>query len=332
MSTQNYEVLFLERGVADVRPCEMPSAGPGELVIRALVSLISPGTERAFLLGLANTPDRYPQMTGYSHIGEVAEVGAGVEGWEVGDRVASRANHRLFVSMPVSNCNRIPSGLTNERAAFFRLTSIAMQGVRKARIELGEPVAVIGCGPVGLLAAQLARLSGGLPVVSIDKDARRLAFAQDFDLDAALPADDDLKEALRVHCNGDDPALVIDATGHPEAIPAAFDLARSGGRVLLLASTRGDTEAVNFYRDVHIKGLTVIGAHESTRPRLDSAPGWWTHQADENTALRLLAGGRLIVDPITTHRFAWHNAAEAYAMLARWEPGMMGTLLDWQES
>lgn len=332
MSTQNYEVLFLERGVADVRPCEMPSAGPGELVIRALVSLISPGTERAFLLGLANTPDRYPQKTGYSHIGEVVEVGAGVEGWAVGDRVASRANHRLFVSMPVSNCNRIPSGLTNERAAFFRLTSIAMQGVRKARIELGEPVAVIGCGPVGLLAAQLARLNGGLPVVSIDKDARRLAFAQDFDLDAALPADDDLKEALRAHCSGDDPALVIDATGHPEAIPAAFDLARSGGRVLLLASTRGDTEAVNFYRDVHIKGLTVIGAHESTRPRLDSAPGWWTHQADENTALRLLAGGRLIVDPITTHRFAWHNAAAAYAMLARWEPEMMGTLLDWQDS
>jgi len=332
MSTQNYEVLFLERGVAGVRTCEMPSAGPGELVIRAHVSLISPGTERAFLLGLANTPDRYPQKTGYSHIGEVVEVGAGVEGWAVGDRVASRANHRLFVSMPVSNCNRIPSGLTNERAAFFRLTSIAMQGVRKARIELGEPVAVIGCGPVGLLAAQLARLNGGLPVVSIDKDARRLAFAQDFDLDAALPADDDLKEALRAHCNGDDPALVIDATGHPEAIPAAFDLARSGGRVLLLASTRGDTEAVNFYRDVHIKGLTVIGAHESTRPRLDSAPGWWTHQADENTALRLLAGGRLVVDPITTHRFAWHNAAAAYAMLARWEPEMMGTLLDWQDS
>ena len=332
MSTQNYEVLFLERGVAGVRPCEMPSAGPGELVIRALVSLISPGTERAFLLGLANTPDHYPQKTGYSHIGEVVEVGAGVEGWAVGDRVASRANHRLFVSMPVSNCNRIPTGLTNERAAFFRLTSIAMQGVRKARIELGEPVAVIGCGPVGLLAAQLARLNGGLPVVSIDKDARRLAFAQDFDLDAALPAADDLREALRVHCNGDDPALVIDATGHPEAIPAAFDLARSGGRVLLLASTRGDTEAVNFYRDVHIKGLTVIGAHESTRPRLDSAPGWWTHQADENTALRLLAGGRLVVDPITTHRFAWRNAAEAYEMLARWEPGMMGTLLDWQDS
>jgi len=178
MSNQNYEVLFLERGIADVRACEMPSAGPGEILIRALVSLISPGTERAFLLGLANTPDRYPQKTGYSQIGEVVEVGAGVEGWEAGDRVASRANHKMFTAMSVSNCNNVPNGLTNERAAFFRLTSIAMQGVRKARIELGEPVAVIGCGPVGLLAMQLARLNGGLPVVSIDKDACRLEFAE----------------------------------------------------------------------------------------------------------------------------------------------------------
>ena len=269
MPTQNYEVLFAERGVAALRECEMPSAGPGELLIRATVSLISSGTERAFLLGLANTSDNYPQRTGYSHIGEVVQVGAGVEGWAVGDRVASRANHKLFASMPVSNCNQVPHGLTNERAAFFRLTSIAMQGVRKARIELGEPVAVIGCGPVGLLAAQLARLNGGLPVVSIDKDARRLEFAEMLDVDAALPADNELKQALQAHCSGDDPALVIDATGHPEAIPAAFDLARFGGRVVLLASTRGDTEAVNFYRDVHKKGLTVIGAHESTRPRLD---------------------------------------------------------------
>ncbi|MCY4079224.1 MAG: zinc-binding alcohol dehydrogenase [Caldilineaceae bacterium] len=332
MSTQNYEVLFVERGVADLRECEMPSAGPGELLIRATVSLISSGTERAFLLGLANTSDKYPQRTGYSHIGEVVEVGAGVEGWKVGDRVASRANHKLFASMPVASCNHVPNALTNERAAFFRLTSIAMQGVRKARIELGEPVAVIGCGPVGLLAAQLARLSGGLPVVSIDKDGRRLEFTAALGIDVALPADDEIKAALRTQCGEQDPALVVDATGHPEAIPAAFDLARFGGRVVLLASTRGDTEAVNFYRDVHKKGLTVIGAHESTRPRLDSAPGWWTHQADENTALRLLAGERLVVDPITTHRFDWRNAAVAYEMLARWEPGMMGTLLDWQDS
>ena len=330
MSTRNYEVLFVERGIADVRECGMPEAGPGELLIRAMVSLLSPGTERAFLLGLANTSPHYPMSSGYSHIGEVVEVGAGVEGWEVGDRVASRANHIMYATVPATVCNHVPDGLTNERAAFFRLGSIAMQGVRKARIELGEPVAVIGCGPVGLIVMQLARLNGGLPVVSTDKDSRRLEFAAALKVDAALRTDDGLGAGVRELCGGKDPAVVIEATGHPEAIPAAFDLARFGGRVVLLGSTRGETEAVNFYRDVHKKGLTVLGAHESARPRQDSAPGWWTHQADEDTALRLLASGRLVVDPLTTHRFAWRNAATAYDTLARWEPGMLGTVLDWR--
>ena len=331
MSMQNHEVVIVERGVVEVQGCEMPSAGRGELLIRAVVSLLSPGTERAFLLGLANTSARYPSGSGYSHIGEVVEVGEGVEGWAVGDRVASRAPHKMYASVPASQCNHIPEGLADEKAAFFRLGSIAMQAVRKARIELGEPVAVIGSGLIGLLAMQLARLNGGLPVVIIDKDARRLAFAAALGADAGLPADEELKEAVRRACGGEDPAVVFEATGHPEAVPAAFDLARFGGRVVLLGSTRGETEAVNFYRDVHKKGLTVLGAHESARPRHDSAPGWWTHKRDEETALRLLAGGRLVVEPLTTHSFAWRNAASAYEMLARWEPGMLGTLLHWRD-
>ena len=330
MVTRNYKVLFIEQGIADVRECEMPAAGPGELLVRASVSLISPGTERAFLLGLANTLPHYPQGTGYSHIGEVVAVGDCVEGWEVGDRVASQANHCMYATVPALLCSPVPAGLSDERAAFFRLASIAMQAVRKARIELGEPVAVIGCGLIGLLAMQLARLNGGLPVLSIDKDPRRLEFAAALNADAALPADGGLKAALVEQCDGEEPGLVIEATGHPEAIPAAFSLARFGGRVVLLGSTRGDTEAVNFYRDVHKKGLTVLGAHESARPRLDSAPGWWTHQADQATALKLLAGGRLVVDPVMTHRFSWRDAADAYALLIRWEPEMLGAILDWQ--
>lgn len=332
MSLQNYEVVFVERGVAEVNECEMPTVGHGELLIRGVVSLLSPGTERAFLLGLAGTMAQFPAITGYSHIGEVLEVGEGVEGWSVGDRVASRARHCMYASVAALVCNHIPEGLSDDQAAFFRLGSIAMQAVRKARIELGEPVAVIGSGLIGLLAMQLARLNGGLPVVIVDKDARRLEFAEALGADAALPADEGVQGAVQEVCGGEGPAVVFEATGHPEAIPTAFDLASFGGRVVLLGSTRGETEAVNFYRDVHKKGLTVIGAHESTRPKQDSAPGWWTHKKDEETVLKLLGGGRLTVDPLTTHSYEWADAAKAYEMLARWEPGMLGTLFRWDEN
>lgn len=330
MAQRNYQVLFVRQGVAELRECEMPEAGEGDLLIRARVSLLSPGTERAWLLSLANTAPRYPQGIGYCHVGEVVAVGAGVEGWRVGERVASRSPHVMYAAAKASSCNRVPEGLSEEHAAFFRLGSIAMQAVRKARIELGESVAVIGCGLIGLLAMQLARLNGALPAVSIDKEARRLAYARATGADAALPADEGLKAALRALCGGSDPDVVIEATGHPEAVPAAFDLARFGGRVVLLGSTRGETEAVNFYRDVHKKGLTVLGAHESARPRLDSAPGRWTHEADQETALRLLFHRRLRVDPLVTHRFAWRDAGAAFDRLIGWEPGMLGTLLDWQ--
>src|SRR5207244_4404281 len=78
-------------------------------------------------------------------------------------------------------------------------------------------------------------------------------------------------------------------------------------RVVLLASTRGVTEA-NFYRDVHQKGLVVLGAHASTVPPHDSSPGYWTRGDDTRTALRLLAAGRLEVAALTSERFPWRGA------------------------
>ncbi|NJN84061.1 MAG: hypothetical protein HC802_18510 [Caldilineaceae bacterium] len=80
----NYEVLFVQSGVAELAPCRVPEAGEGQLLIRTRVSLISPGTERAWFLGLPNTPGVFPQRSGYSNIGEVVQVGPGVEGWSVG--------------------------------------------------------------------------------------------------------------------------------------------------------------------------------------------------------------------------------------------------------
>ena len=129
MATRNYQVLFVKQGIAEVRECEMPAAGAGELLIRARVSLVSPGTERAFLLGLANTSPLYPQGSGYSHIGEVVAVGAGVEGW-VRWRSCGLTGPTLACTQlsPARDCNHLPDGLTDARAVFFRLASICHAG------------------------------------------------------------------------------------------------------------------------------------------------------------------------------------------------------------
>jgi 2-desacetyl-2-hydroxyethyl bacteriochlorophyllide A dehydrogenase len=300
------------------------------LLIRSQRTLISPGTERAFFLGLPNTPGQYPHYPGYSNIGQVVAVGDGVTGWTPGMGVANTAGHAAYVVTSAATSLALPDGLAAEDAVFFNLTAIAMQAVRKARIELGEPVAVIGAGLIGLMALQLARLNGGLPVLSADTDEGRLAFARLVHADATVRVDENVVDKVAGLCEGEGAAVVIEATGHPEAILTAFALARPGGRVVLLGSTRGETEQVNFYRDVHKKGLTVIGAHNSARPKVDSYPGWWVAQDDGHVALKLLASGRLAVRPLVTHSFSWQKAPQAYERLKQWDTSTLGMILDWE--
>lgn len=326
----NHQVIFKERGVVTLETGGVPTPQGHQLLIRTRTTLISPGTERAWFLGMANTSQQFPQRAGYSNIGEVVQIGSAVDGWSIGDRVACKAHHCTYATVDAGSCSPVPHSLVDEEAVFFQLASIAMQAVRKARIELGESVAIIGSGLIGLFAMQLARLSGALPAISVDLDDGRLAFARKVGADATVKVDDDLIPNTEALCDGSRPTVVIEATGHPEAIPTAFDLVAWGGRVVLLGSTRGDTEAVNFYRDVHKKGLTVIGAHESARPRVDRAPGWWPIQHDHQVALKLLAQGRLQVQPLITHRFAWQDAPQAYKMLATWTKEMLGIVLDWR--
>jgi 2-desacetyl-2-hydroxyethyl bacteriochlorophyllide A dehydrogenase len=331
-----HRVVWTQQGIAEVEEFEMPKPSEGQLLLRTRVSLVSPGTERAFFLGLPNATSRYPQYPGYSNVGEVVEVGSPLSTqhsaltFQVGDRVACGSRHASHVVVNAADCLHVPEGAPDEEAVFFNLAAIAMQGVRKARVELGEPVAVIGAGLIGLLAMQLAKLNGALPAISVDKDERRLEFARQAGADVALVADDNAASAVRELSGSDGASVVIEATGFPAAILQAFALAKTFGRVILLGSTRGETESVNFYRDVHKKGLTIIGAHAAMRPRQESSAGWWTTKDDQRVALKLLAMKRLAIQPLITHRFAWQESPQAYALLKEWNLNALGMVLNWR--
>jgi 2-desacetyl-2-hydroxyethyl bacteriochlorophyllide A dehydrogenase len=330
MTTErNHQVFFAQPGVVTIESSAIPTPGPNQLLIRTRTSLISPGTERAFFLSLPNTTQNYPHAAGYCNVGEVVAMGDQVTGWQIGERVANKGHHAAYVLADAATVHRVPAALADEDAPFFNLASIALQGVRKARIELGEPVAVIGAGLIGLMALQLARLQGALPAISIDQDEGRLDFASQSGADILLVANDHVGSELAKQLGGEGAAVVIEATGHPDAFHTAINCVRTFGRVVLLGSTRGETEHVNFYRDVHKKGLTLIGAHDSARPQRESSPAFWTQVEDQRVALELLARGRLNVQPYITHRFGWQDAPAAYEILRTWNKSALGILLDW---
>jgi threonine dehydrogenase-like Zn-dependent dehydrogenase len=208
--------------------------------------------------------------------------------------------------------------------------AISLQGVRKADVELGEPVLVIGQGIIGNLALQLARLSGGMPVFGTDLDEERLELSRRCGADqVASPASVKVEEWVRDATGGRGAAVVIEATGEPDAVVPAFWAAAPRGRVVLLASSRGEATSVNFYRDVHDKGLVVIGAHNSVRPERDTTAGFWTFREDAEVILKLLAAGRLKVRDLIGLRLKADEAPEGYRRIVENRGGVPGILLDW---
>jgi len=313
---------------AELREYDVPDPGPGEVTVTISASVISPGTERAFSLGLPNTNATFPYHPGYCSAGVVVKTGAGVSRAKEGDRVTCRLGHRSAWTLAERDVLPVRAGVSFEQAAFISLGQIATQGVRRARVELGEGVMVLGLGIIGQLALQLARAAGAAPAVGVDRVARRLAAAKASGADAVLDASaPDWLDALKTLTAGG-PQVVFEATGAHEPVAIACQAARRHGRVVLLASTRAEGP-FNFYRDVHSPGLTLLGAHAWSVPERQSQPGAWIMDEDMDCFQRLLEDGRVRLDPLVTERVPAERAVAAYEAMLTWNTDMIGTVIAW---
>jgi len=311
------------KGQIEIESSELPAVGPTQVLVETLYSAISPGTELAWLQNMPNTPGLYPYRPGYSACGRILEKGDAVDTLEVGQRVVCPIRHGTHGIAEASACIAVPASLSDVDAALYSLASIVLQGVRKAQVQLGWDVAVLGLGPIGNLAGQTARAAGATHVLGIDPITWRGELALQCGFDAvAAPSENDLRESSF--------QAVIEATGVPEAVPAAFQLAARMGHVILLASTRGETENVNFYRDVHKKGLAVIGAHASIRAQVDDHLYYTSHSTDNQTVLKLMASDRIRIDPLISDIVPYQDAAKAYDRLIKREEELMLIVFKWR--
>ena len=288
-----------------------------EVCLEALYTAISPGTELAWLQHQASTPGVYPWYPGYSGCGRVVKQGSEVKSLELGQVVACNMPHSSHFLVATAHCHVLDKNLDLLDASAFRLGSIALQGVHKAQLKLGESVAVLGLGPIGLLAAQLAGAAGAF-VEGIDL----LKWRRDLGLACGL-------DTVSAQASPDTFDVVLEVTGVPSVISTAFELAKERGRVILLGSPRGLSDEVDFYTQVHRKGISIIGAHE--RNRADNpALLEQTHLKDEATFLNLLAAGRVNVRPLISEVVLPQEAATVYKRLARREDGLFLAAFDWQ--
>lgn len=180
---QSLNIVFTGKNQVEVREETLPELKPGDVLVKALKSLISTGTEgicyaRLFAPGTSwDNWVQYPFGAGYSLVGEVQEVGSEVKTVKVGDRVALPVSHRQYAVAAEDSVITIPAGVSDQDAAWFHLGWITQIGVRRAAHELGDTVAVVGLGLLGQLVTQYARLSGAREVIAIDPAPQRITMA-----------------------------------------------------------------------------------------------------------------------------------------------------------
>ena len=315
---------------------------PYTVVLQARVSLISAGTELAFATGSHITfslPDearraRYPLRTGYTLVGEIVAMGerAGeIINAQPGDRVLASVNHSSITVADVRRTLIIPlqADITDEQALLSRMAAISIVGVRNGEVRLGDQVAVIGQGLIGQLATQLALVAGARPVIGIDFIASRLEVARANGITPLHAGEGmDLAERTQSMTAGRGPDVVIEATGNPQAIPTALELATPLGRVVLLGSPRGKIE-IDPYTFIHKRGLRVIGAHATTTHQQETRETRWTERRNIEFCMRLFADGSLKTRGLISDRIPAADALGIHASLHAHPEAHLGVIIDW---
>lgn len=320
---------------------ELPDApGPSEVLVKTLWSAVSAGTETAIYAGThigfqtpGATYPRYPYLAGYAATGTVLAVGSDVKDLQPGQVVGYSGKHATHGLIDTRREPVIPlaDGTPVDLAALARLVTISLNGVRLARISLGESVLVFGAGLIGQLAAQLCQLSGGRPVAIVDRLLGRLAVAKECGIASTLDASaGDVLAAAKAPTDGRGYDVVIEATGAAPVVAQSLQAAARYGRVILLGSPRGKVE-IDPYHWIHSPGVTVIGAHTMTTPGSETIHSRWTLAANFELAIGLLSEGTLKLEPLVTHRRPAADAADVYENIVARPEEQLGVLLDWRE-
>jgi predicted dehydrogenase/threonine dehydrogenase-like Zn-dependent dehydrogenase len=355
-----------------------PTCRPGGVLVRSLFSLISTGTEMMkvteasmSMAGMARArPDQVKKVLdqvqqqgvvttykkvmnkldsytplGYSLCGVVTEVGKGAEEFKAGQIVACAGNeqalHAEYNWVPVNLCAAVPDGVEPEHAAFATVASIAMHGVRRAEVQLGETAVVIGLGLIGQLVVRLL-IAAGVQAVGLDPVEARCRLAEK--AGAALagsPEDlDTLASGLASITSGRLADHIFLAAGGQTNGPveAAVKLARDRARVVDIGKMKLDLPWNAYYEkelDVRFSRSYGPGRYDDRYELegVDYPVGYvrWTEKRNLESFLELLARGSLEVASLIDGVFPFEQATKVYGGLKDGSLKAVGVLLEYEQ-
>ena len=318
----------------DVRLEEMPvpAIGPGELLVRVEASGLCGSDVMEWY-----RVQKAPLVLGHEVAGAVAQVGEGVERYKEGDRMvvthhvpcnACRyclsGHHTVcdtlrqtsfdpggfaeYLRVPAINVDRgvfpVPPEVSSEEASFAEPLACVFRGQKRANLQPGQSVLVLGSGLAGMLHINLARALGAGRIVATDMVDYRLEAARRFGADFAFSGKEDVPARLRQVNDGRLADLVIVCTGAPPALLQALQSVDRGGTVLFFAPTEPGVSVPVSVNDVFFRNDVTLTTTYAGSP------------ADLATALELIGTGRVKVGDMITHRLGLAEAGLGFKLTA----------------
>jgi|HubBroStandDraft_2_1064218.scaffolds.fasta_scaffold02117_4 L-iditol 2-dehydrogenase len=331
--------VYREKGIVRVEEVPVPEVGEGEVLIKVAVCGIC-GTDIKKIYQRYVEP---PQILGHEVAGRVVAVGPGVTKWKLGDRIMSFHHTpcgKCFFCQKrsFSQCKQykstgltggftpngggfgeyvkampwvvergivaLPDNVSFEEATFIEPINTIVKAVQKARIEPGEAVLIIGCGPIGLQLLMVTKTAGGRIYTSDPVATRRAKSVTLGAIDSFDPISGKLVGEIKARTEGRGADAVLVAVAHPAVVVEALAAARPGGRVLLFAANDPVTKIEFPAAAVGIDEKEILGSYSAAVDIQDSAAA-------------LVLQKKLPVMEIVTHRFPLARIQEGLDLAAR---------------
>jgi L-iditol 2-dehydrogenase len=322
-------------GVKDLRveTIDKPDVGPGEILVKVKAATTCGTDIKIFQRGYVSGVIQYPTVFGHEWAGDVAEVGKGVSWPRKGMRVRAgnsapclrckmcvKENYNLcenmmwlwgayaqYIKVPsrmvTINMQEIPSHLSYEEAAITEPLACVLHGIEKAQVKLGDTVAIIGAGPIGLLHLLTAKKIGAEKVIISDLVDERLQIAQQLGAEEIINANqEETVEKVKQLTGGYGADVVIEAIGLPATWEQALRMVRKGGTVLEFGGCPPGTDIKVRTELLHYGEVTLLGTFHTT-------------PAHFKKALSLIASGAIRVKPLITRKMKLEEIKNAFEIL-----------------
>ena len=356
--TKGQRLVLTPVGQIEIEEFEVPVPASNQVLVRNHLTQVSAGSEMNGIrirraASAAEQAEFAPVGLGYTAIGVVEAVGSEVDQVAVGDRVLCSGNHAShwlvtpeFAANEVAisqeyRVEKLPDDLSDVEVAFCVLGDIALHGVRRAQIQIGESVAVHGLGAVGLLALQLCRLVGAYPLLGVDLVEERLNLARQLgashlvdagrqDVVAEIRAQTQLpwrwRGALPSMLPGSGAEVQLHCTSFIGNYPTMIKAAADRGRIILVGATSGSVaiESNELFR----REIVMTGSYQTGMS--DTHPYWpWTRGRNQHVILDLIRRGELKIEPLVSHVEPYTEAPQRFDRMMRGLGGWLSVFFTW---